>query len=431
MIRTWHRWASLLVGCAALLISVTGLAGRLKLDITPGGKDFPLALPAPQSSGATDKASDEIWAVVRRDLEMTGYFRIIDPNAYIEQSGGVEPGTFDFGNWRMIKAAALAKTRVLPSGSGVRADVYIYDVGTGEKIDAKGYVGDTADVRYLGHRIADAILLAITGEPGFFGSRLAVVGSKSGKKEIYRMDMDGMGVTAITNNGTINLSPAWSPSGGQVAFTSYRRNNADVYIKDVKSGRLRPISEKPGMDSGAAWSPDGTKIALSRSEAGETDIFIIDASTGAEIQRVTKVSGIDVSPSWSPDGRKLAFASERSGGSQVYIQDLASGSATRVTFQGGFNSDPVFSPDGSKIAFVGRDGRFDVFVVGVDGKNMVRITQNQGDNEDPAWSPDGRYLVFSSTRRSRSEIWLSTEDGRHQSPVTDGTGGWTQPAWAP
>ncbi len=249
----WIRLLPAVFAAFALCWSVPGNTGeRFGVHVAPGGSEFPLALPRPVAQGGTDKAAAEIWAVVRRDLEMTGYFKIIDPNAYIEQTGGVEPGTFDFGNWRMIKAAGLAKTRVLTTGTGVRADVYVYDVSSGEKIEAKGYVGDNEDIRYLGHRIADAILLALTGEPGFFGARLAVVGSKSGKKEIYRMDIDGEGVAAITNNGTINLSPAWAPNGTQVAFTSYRRNNADVYIKDIKTGRLRPISEKPGMDSGAA-----------------------------------------------------------------------------------------------------------------------------------------------------------------------------------
>ena len=434
--KRWFRFLTMLVvlTVAALYLQLRPApaeAGGIVVTVRPGAKDIPIALPYPQASGGTDAVSREIWEVVRRDLEMTGYFEIIDPNAYIEQGKGVEPGTFEYDDWRFLKAAALAKTRLLPADGGLRADVFVYDVAGGAKIDAKGFIGTEREARYLGHRIADAILMALTGEPGFFGTRLAGVGSKTGKKEIYLMDIDGEGVVPVTSNGTINLSPAWSPDRGRVAFTSFKKDNPDLYVKDLKTGRLRALSERPGMDSGATFSPDGAQVALARSEGGDSDIYVLDATTGADVKRLTKGGGIDVAPDWSPDGSRIAFASERSGGSQIYVQEVSGAEAKRVTFQGSFNNDPVFSPDGSKIAFVGRDQRFDVFVVDVDGRNMVRITQDQGDNEDPSWSPDGKYLMFSSTRSGKSEIWLSTADGRHQMPVTPGKGGWTQPAWTP
>jgi TolB protein len=422
---------SLLAFAQAALDAAPAKAGGFIVNVSPGRKDLPLALPEPQALAGADATAAQVWEVVRRDLEMTGYFEIIDPAAYVERGKGVEPGTFDYADWRMIKAAALAKTRVQSQESGIRADVFVYDVNGGSKIDAKGFVGKTTDARYLGHKIADQILLALTGEKGFFGSRIAAVGVKNGHKEIFVMDIDGEGVAAVTNNATINLSPSWSPTGDRLVFTSYKKENADLYVKELKTGRLRAISERQGMDSGGVFSPDGSKIALTRTTNGDADIYVIDATTGADLQQLTNGGGIDVGPAWSPDGSKIAFSTERSGGQQVYVQDLSSGSATRVTFQGGHNTDPVWSPDGTRIAFVGRDRNFDVFVVDVDGRNMVRITQDQGDNEDPSWSPDGKYLIFSSTRNGKSEIWMSTADGRHQVPVTTKGGGWTQPSWGP
>lgn len=432
----WERWARLAVAAAtAAMIACTWAllpreadAGGFLIPVSPGAKDLPLALPPTQGG---DPAA-RLWSVVRRDLEMSGYFNIINPDAYVETGKGIEPGTFDFADWRILKAAALAKTRVTAQGDGLRADVYVYDVNAGSKISAKGFVGKSADYRYLGHKIADEILVALTGKHGIFGSRFAAVGTASGSKEIYLLDIDGESATKLTNNGTINLSPAWSPSGDRLAYTSFQRKNPDLYVKDMIKGPSRPLSQRPGINTGATFSPDGAKIALARSaNGGDSDIFIIDASTGKDVQQLTSGGGIDVAPNWSADGSRIAFASERSGGSQIYIQNLASGQASRVTFQGGFNSDPVLSPDGGRVAFVGRDRNFDVFVVDTDGKNMVRITQDMGDNEDPSWSPDGRYLIFSSTRRGKSEIWLSTADGRHQVPLTEKSAGWFQPTWKP
>ena len=424
---------------ALLLAALFATAGQAPaqepgfgITVKPGRNDFPLALPMPVTDRRVDDAQvRELWAVVQRDLAMTGYFQIIDPNAYLDQSTGIEPGTFPMEPWKKIRAVALAKTRLAIQDDGLAADLYVYDVGGDEKIAAKRFVGSSDELRYLGHKIADEILLALTGEPGFFGARIAAVGSKTGNKEIYVMDIDGKGVYPVTRNGSINLSPAWSPDASQIAWTSYKRGNPDLYAKELGTGRTRVLSNRPGINTGAAYSPNGTQIALARSVGGDSDVFVIDAATGKDILQVTRGGGIDVAPNYSPDGRELAFSSERSGGSQVFVTNLTDGTSRRVSFVGDFNFDPVFSPDGNSIAFVGRSDGFNIFVVDREGKNMVRVTQDTGNNEDPSWSPDGRYLVFSSDRRGRTEVWLSTPDGLHQMPVTDGHGGWTQPTWSP
>jgi TolB protein len=420
----------LLAALLAMLTAVPAMAQGFVINVGPGSKDFPLGLPKTVSPDGS-AAADELWAVVNRDLDMTGYFRIIDPAAYIDEGTGVEPGSFQLKDWRVIAASGLAKTRVQQKDGMLLADVYIYDVNSGEKISAKRYSGKPGDTRYLGHKIADEVLRALTGETGFFGSRLLTVGSgRGGNKEIFLMDIDGHGVAAVTRNGAINLSPAWSPGGGDIAWTSFKRGNPDIYVKSLRAGRTRVLSNAPGVNTGAAYSPDGSKVAVTRSENGDSDIYILDATSGSVVKRITKGGGIDVGPSWSPDGARLAFASERSGGSQIFVADVATGQATRVSRQGSFNTDPVFSPDGSKLAYVGRDPSFDVFVLDLENGRSVRITEHMGDNEDPSFSPDGKYLIFSSTRGGKSQIWLSTSDGRHQVPVTD-SGGWTQPVWGP
>jgi TolB protein len=401
------------------------------INVAPGARSLPLAVPAPVDDGTTSGADRVLWQVLRRDLDMTGYFELQDPAAFLDTSRGVAPGTFEFRDWQLIKSAALVKTSLALEGDQLVCDLYVYDVGTGRKIDGERITASPTEVRYLAHKVADSVLEALTGEEGFFGSRIAAVAKRGESKEIFVMDIDGEGLRRVTSNGSINLSPAWSPDGSEIAWTSYKRGNADIYAKHLGTGRSRTVSASDGVDTGAAWSPDGSRVAVTRSVGGDSDIFVLDARTGAQLAQVSRGGGIDVSPTWSPDGSMLAWASERSGGSQIYVGRAdGGGEPRRVTFQGGMNFDPVWSPDGSRIAFVGRDRNFDVFVVGVDGKGMVRITQGQGDNEDPSWSPNGKYLVFSSTRNGKSQIFVSTADGRNQLAVTEG-GGWTQPAWGP
>lgn len=430
LVRTVLRVAALVVALIAVG-APPALASGFIITVEPGGNDVPLAFPKPVTPAGDEwDDGDELWEIVHRDLEMSGYFTLIDPAAFIDK-GGVEPGSFEMGDWRAVGATALAKTRLSTREHDLQVDVFVYDVNAGVKLAGRAFVGKPADLRLIAHRVADAIITALTGQPSLFGSRLAAVGTQSGNKEIYVLDIDGEGVRAVTRNGSINLSPAWSPTGTEIAWTSYKRGNPDVYVKDLITGHTRVLSNRPGVNSGAAFSPDGRAVALGRSAEGDTDVFIIDAQTGTDVSRVTRGGGIDVAPAYDRTGKLVAYSSERSGGSQVYVQDVASGEAKRVTFAGEWNTDPVISPDGTKVAYVTRSGNFDVMVVDIDGRNPIRITQDMGDNEDPCWSPDGRYLVFSSTRRGRSEIWLSTADGRHQVPITTASSGWHQPTWQP
>jgi TolB protein len=430
----------LLLWCSVWL-AMPASAQSIRVEV-PGAANIPLALPNPDlpSQGEPKAAGGEIWNAVWTDLSMSGYFQMQDPKGYLEKGKGVDPGTFEFEPWKLLKTTVLVKTRVWPAGhatcdpGGTKmcADVFIYNVSAGEKLASKRFRSPPEQARSLGHAIANLVIETITGSPGIFGTKLVAVGSKSGNKEIYVMDLDGRSVTPVTRNGAINLSPAWAPDGRSIAWTSYKKANPDLYVKDLGTGRTRTISSVKGVNTSPEFSPDGTMIAFARSDgSGDADILLVDSRTGAEVRMLTQGGGIDVSPDFAPDGRSLVFASERSGGSQVYSIPVGGGNATRLTFVGDFNIDPVMSPDAQKIAFVGRsEGGFDIYVADADGRNVIRLTQDMGDNEDPTWSPDSKYVVFSSTRTGRSELWISTADGRHQTKITD-SGGWTQPSWAP
>lgn len=427
-----------LLAILLVLLPLRASAQGFVIDV-PGARDISIAVPALEHPAGAREAARTVHEVLLHDLRLSGWFRVVDPKAYIERGKGIEPGTFDFGDWSVIGAAVLVKSRLLPAGdtscdpSGRKqcVDTWIYYVVNGDVLARKRLRSEPGAARDLGHHLANVVVETITGRPGFFHHRLAAVSSQTGNKEIQLLTLDGRSLGPLTRNGSINLSPAWSPDGRQFAWTSYKKGNPDLYVKDVVTGRTRVLSNVRGINTSPAFDPSGKQIALARSNGADSDIFLLESNTGRELRQITRGGGIDVSPNFSPDGRFIAFASERSGGSQIYVADLQGNDIRRVSFQGDFNTDPVFSPDGRKLAFVSRArGGFDIFVVDRDGRNLVRITQDAGDNEDPAWSPDGNYLVFSSTRRGRSQIWMSTADGRHQWPVTD-SGGWTQPVFVP
>ncbi len=395
-----------------------------------GASKTPLAVPLPE--GASDQAR-EFHAILMRDLELCGWFDLIDPKAFVEPAeAGLRPGSFRFEDWEVPGASGLAKTSLGASDAGgVRAEVWVYDVPGRRKIGARAYSAGRENVRTLAHKVANEIILQITGQPGPFNTRFAVSAQLGGNKEIAVIDFDGHGLVPVTKNGSINLQPAWDPSGRRIAFTSYMGGNPDLYVADLGAGRITRVSARPGINTGASWHPGGGLLALTLSPGGDSDIYTVDAASGKEVARITRSLGIDVSPAFSPDGGRIAFVSERSGGAQIYVAGADGSAPRRVTFQGSYNTDPAWSPDGKTLAFVGRDGNFDVFTVEVDTGRTTRLTQGAGDNEDPSWSPDGRFVAFSSTRAGGSHIWMSTANGAHQVQLTSGKGGYTSPAWSP
>ena len=396
----------------------------------PGRAELPIALPKPLSS---DPAATEFYETLSRDLELSGWFRIIDPAAFIEPAGtGIKTGQFKWEDWDTVGAAALAKTGLAaPSAGKLRAEAWVYDVSGRRKLGAKAFTTDAAQVRSLAHRVANEIIFQITGERAPFNTRFAFSGNFTGNKEIYVVDFDGYGRQAITKNGSINLNPSWHPRGSAIAFTSFSSGNPDLYVADLVKGEIRRLSSRAGLNTGAAWSPGGGSLAITLAPSGNPDIFALDPASGKEFARLTKEPGIDVSPCYSPDGSQIAFVSDRSGGAQIYVMNSDGSGVRRVTFQGGSNTDPSWSPDGTRLAYVARDGVFDVFTVRLDGTGLTRITQSAGDNEDPSWSPDGHYIGFASNRTGNYQIWMSTADGVRQVQLTDGKGTYMNPTWSP
>ena len=403
------------------------------IQITGGSAArLPLALPSFKlGSSGIEESSQLLRSVVRRDLTLSGYFDVMDDMAYIEpESAGISPGTFNFEHWQVPGAVGLVKASVAMSGGSFVVEVHCFDVDASFQILQQGVEGQ--DPRRVAHLISNAVVEAFTGQPGIFDTRIVAVADFGGGKEIYTFDYDGENRRSISRNGSINLSPAWSPDGTRISYTSYRNNNPDLWVTDLRTGRHTKLSGRPGINAGAEWSPNGAEIALTLSKDQDSEIYAITPE-GVIAERLTRNWGIDVSPTYSPGGNLIAFVSSRNGTPQVFVMNRDGTGTRRLTNMGGHNVSPAFSPDGSQVAFAGRDGgRFDIFVINIDGSGLRRLTQSTGDDEDPTWSPDGNHVVFSSSRDGRGkQLYIMTSDGRSQARLTNGSGSFSNPMWGP
>lgn len=370
---------------------------------------------------------------LRRDLELSGYFRILDPHAYIEdpQSSGFELGQFNFADWRSINADFLVKGAISGDGSNVKLTAYFYDVAQQRRMMGKSFTGAAADVPRMARRFADALLEATTGQKGPFDSMLAFASTAGGRfKEIYTQSIDGDNLFRLTDNPTINIFPSFDRSAHFVLYLSYKTMEPALYLADLQARRETRIDSAHGRTIGGALSPDGSRIVAAVEHAGTTNLFLLTRE-GGEIAQLTDTNGINVSPAISPDGSKIAFTSDRSGTPQIYLMPIEGGKASRVTFSGDYNTTPAFSPSGDRIAYQSRHGRFDIFVIPVGGGQPKQLSDSLGTNEYPTWSPDGRYIAFSSTRGGRPRIYvLMVNSQKIIGPLTEGKGDDTCPAWS-
>jgi TolB protein len=408
---------------------------KVYIDISaPAAERLPIAIPELYSSNAeTAKVALKITEVITRDLEVSGILNILDKATYPDDPLRAELASekIDFKPWANIGAEGLLKGIVSMEGGKVTVDARLYDVAMGRQVMASRYAKDAKEVRRIAHIIADDIISVLTGERGVFSTRMAFVSNVTGNKEVYVMDYDGEGVEALTKNGSINLSPSWSPDGTAISYVSFKSGRPLVYVRGVGNGKESIFSFQEGSVMGASWSPDGKRLALVISREGNADIYAINRD-GSGITRLTDSWGLDVSPSWSPNGREISFVSDRGGSPQIYMMDSTGKNVRRLTFEGSYNTSPSWSPKGDRIAFAGmRDGRFEVFTINPDGSDLKQLTADAGNNENPTWSPDGRFISFSSTRDGGSSIFIMHSDGSGQRRVTSMKGKATSPSWGP
>ena len=374
--------------------------GPLRIEITQGViEPLPFAAPvfAAETSGAGQLAAD-ITALVAQDLAGTGLFREIPATAFISTvSSFAQPVAY--ADWRAINAQALITGAVSVSGNDLVVKFRLYDVFTGAELGTGLQFAGTADGwRRMGHKVADAVYNRITGEGGYFDSRVVFV-SESGPKDnrarrLAIMDYDGANIRFLTDSSALVLAPRFSPSGDRLLYTSYESGFPRINLLDVASVGRRTITTADGeMAFSPRFSRDGTQVIYSLANGGNTDLWRSTLASGQHV-RLTSAPSIETSPSLSPDGTQIVFESDRSGTQQIYIMPLNGGEPRRITFGEGRYGSPVWSPRGDLIAFTKQNaGRFHIGVMRTDGSEERLLTASFLD-ESPTWAPGGRVLMF-------------------------------------
>lgn len=444
-----------------LLYSISGFAQDSNIYIKLGDaktKKSLLAFPPIQNLGsqsasaAQQKVGVDLFNIITNDLTVSAYFQFINSSAFLEDSSKTAltpaPGTpngFKFQSWSTIGTEFLIRAAYSVVGNDLTLETYTYHVPKATLVFGKKYKGPVKSLRKLAHTFSNDVLKALSGQEGPFLSKVAVSSDKAGKgiKEIFVMDWDGANSEQVSNHKSISISPAWSPDGKKVAYTSYVKRkgakfrNADMLLLDLESGKRSLISYRNGINSGAAFTPNGQHIYLTISQGSNPDIYKMNLD-GSLSSKITNgpAGALNVEPNMSRQN-KLAFSSDRAGRPMIYTADADGSNVKRVTFAGVFNSSPSFSPDGKKIAFAGQsESNFDIFVMNVDGTEMVRLTSarksngKMASNEDPSFSPDGRFVMYTSNRTGTNQIYISTVDGTEERRVTNDNFNYFKPKWS-
>ncbi|MBI3198060.1 MAG: Tol-Pal system protein TolB, partial [Rhodospirillales bacterium] len=389
------RRQTILGGVALAAGTATSAQAQLTIDMTkPSFEPVPIAI----VDFKGDRVGADIAGVVRNDLQNSGLFRSIAPSTFIQQN--IDPNQPPrFPEWRQIGAAGVVVGQVVQAGGNIKVDFRLWDVVVGQQATGLSFTSQPNNWRRLAHIIADAIYKRVTGEEGYFDTRVAYV-SETGPlgnrvKRIAIMDQDGFNNRYITDGRTIALTPRFSPTLQEIVYMAYGDNNTPprVYLQNVDSGRRELLGNFPGMSFAPRFSPDGTKVVMSISADGNSDIFEMDVR-GRALRRLTSGPAIDTSPCYSNDGTQIVFNSDRGGSQQLYVMGAGGGGERRISFGEGRYATPVWSPRGDYIAFTKQGGgQFAIGIMKTDGSGE-RILTSGYHNEGPTFAPNGRVVMF-------------------------------------
>jgi TolB protein len=424
----------------APLLAPLAARAEVHIDLTHGQtQPLPIALPPFPGEGGNGQLGQQLVGVVSNDLQGSGLFQPLDPKSFIQDvSTGGPP---QFGAWRQINAQALVTGTVQTQPDGkARVEFRLWDVFAEQQLAGFAYTTTPQNWRRIAHIIADEVYKRLTGEDGYFDSRIVYI-AESGPaqnriKRLAIMDQDSANNQYLTDGRSLVLTPRFSPSVQEITYLDYAAGEPRVYLFNIDSGQRESIGDFPGMTFAPRFSPDGNRVVLSKSEGGASNIYSLDLRTH-HLTPLSSGGAIDTSPCYSPDGSKIAFNSDRGGTQQLYVMGGDGGGAQRISFGSGKYATPVWSPRGDLIAFTKIDGG--TFYIGVMHPDCSgeRLLTKDFLVEGPTWAPNGRVLMYfrgSPTDKSGhgggSRLFSIDLTGSNQREVAT-PGDASDPAWSP
>ena len=432
-----------------ILLLPTNALALIEVDITRGNLNpLPVAV-SPLSIDIDSKKEfekildkknigSEISKIVENNLRTSGLFNPLDKNAFLQEPdiANLKPR---FEDWKLIKAQALITGKVSFKEDKLRVEFRLWDVLAGREMMALAFTTVPTNWRRVGHIISDKIYQRLTGEKGYFDTRIIYVAEEGPKtkriKKLAIMDQDGANNKFLTLGNELVLTPRFNPNSQMVTYLSYFRNLPRVYLLDIETGTQEVVGDFPGMTFAPRFSPDGKKIIMSFAKDGNSEIYTMDLESRI-VDKITNHPSIDTSPSFSPDGKYICFNSDRSGYQQIYIMDSNGKNVKRISFGKGLYGTPVWSPRGDLIAFTKlHKGKFYIGVMRTDGTGERLLTENYY-QEAPSWSPNGRVLIFYRETKTdekgegfSAKLWSIDLTGYNERKVVTPTDA-SDPSWS-
>lgn len=426
-----------LLGIAAGLLAGPVIAQTpLRIDITGiGSRQIPLAVAPFDASEPSKNLSRTITDVIRANLARSGAFSIVDagdPQPALNERSPVEPL---FAQWKQMGAQALVVGSNSLSAEGrLESRFILLDTSRNASLGGLAISAPASELeaRRTGHRISDFIYEKLTGEPGFFATRLAFVRKDGALYSLVVSDSDGQNTQVALRSREPIISLSWSPDGTRLAYVSFEERNGInkpiVYVHTLATGRRSIVANERGSNSSPAWSPDGKSLAVVLTRDGNSQIYLVNAD-GTGLRRVTRTNGIDTEPTFTPDGKEIYFTSDRGGSAQIYRVSIDGGEARRVTFGSGFNARPQVSPDGKHLAFVTRRERaFRIAVLDLVSQQETLVSEGPKD-DSPSFAPSSKWVIYSSRLEDRSVLSAVSLDGKLRTRLSADSAEVKGPAW--
>ncbi len=407
----------------------------LRLDVTQGNvQPMPVAITDFGAAAPTENdVARNVSGIIAANLKRSGLFAPIDPAAFIEKISNSD-AVPRFPDWRAINAQGLVTGRITRQGDGrLKAEFRLWDVFAGQQLAGQQYFTTPENWRRIAHIISDAVYERLTGEKGYFDTRIVFVDETGPKdrrvKRLAIMDQDSANLRYLTRGEDLVLTPRFNPSTQEITYMSYGQGDPRVLLLNIETGQRETVGNFPGMTFAPRFSPDGQRVIMSLQQGGASNLFVMDLRS-RNTTRLTDTPAIDTSPSYSPDGARICFESDRGGKQQIYVMSATGGQAQRISFGDGSYSTPVWSPRGDFIAFTRQaGGQFGIGIMKPDGSGERVLTEGYH-NEGPTFAPNGRVVMFFRDPGAGPSLFTIDVTGRNEQKVQTPSFA-SDPAWSP